>query len=82
MESPEINPYESDQLTYAKGGKTTCNGVKKVYSINGVGKIGQIRVKMKLHHLLISYTRTNSKWIKDVTVKTQNNKTPRRKHRQ
>ena len=44
IEKPEINPCIYRQLIYDKEART-YNGVKTVYSISGVGKIGQIHAK-------------------------------------
>ena len=38
--------------------------------------------RRKLEHFLTPYTKINSKWIKDITVKTRNYKTLRGKQRQ
>ena len=63
---PEINPLLHGQLTFDKGG----NGVKTIYSISGVGKIGHLHAKkMKQDHLLTPCTRINSKRVTDLNVR-------------
>ena len=64
---PRKNPCTYGYLIFDKGSKNIQWG-KNSLSINGAGKIGQLRVEMKLEYFLTPYTKINSKWVKDLNV--------------
>ena len=71
-----------DTLSLTKEAKI-YNGEKTVSSNNWCrGNWAATCKRMKLKHFLTTHTNINSKWIKDLNVKTRNYNALRGKHRQ
>lgn len=72
-ESPEVTPCICDQLIFNKEAKNRQCGEEKVFEMV-LGKPGCCTPKSEQDHCLTTHTKIDSKWIRDLIIKSKTKK--------